>query len=524
MANQLGLIADLTVEAFRNNAPIFFIHIPPDGAIVKPWESSFDFGIKVGGEGSLPPLTARWVYVFYWAPPESAAGWAASVSWRDKTAPFEASASVGFTRDEYVFWGTIPELVAFGGVIELMHKQYYFLPWSICITPDISAGRKKLEEAIANFGQGSIDEMRSHFEKIKDAFPLPNMKFVETQYPKIVAAGEPFNINHQLYNAGSPGKVNLSLISDGTDLSRSLDADKVMYIPQSLEMPWDNLTKQFSGNLFSKVPLPYWIEEISIDGRVYKPLALPDVLTDSKVWSINIEAGFPLAALGDIAAPSRAKPGDRIRVSFPVTNTGYKGDVGARIKAPEFEREIMQRVDSGVSITPAFEGEMPAMESYKISVTPIYLGRGRNTVLGTEKAIEIKPMNCLLHWDKFASLQGGYSELNPVQGFVAGKNLRIRGLDASVGTGGPPFLPYGGYVLSGNLGPGDVATIEYDELYYLKIEMGKEIAIGRRGTLIEKATKTYEYSQLPLPSMAIYSLKSLGSLLTRTAPRLDVVR
>jgi len=355
------------------------------------------------------------------------------------------------------------------------------------------------------------------------AHNIPELKYAESQFPEIVAAAEPFTITHLLTNAGGPGKARFNIQTDAEVFSQEFQADKITRLPIPTTMPWDDLTQMNLLKLDSYFSYRLNVKDFTIYGNSAKEVPLGEwITTDRKVFPINIRAGFPLAVLGDIEAPDTAKPGDRIRVNFPVRNEGFRGDVGVRVSAPGFERDIMQRVDRGVTVTPSFEAEMPIAERVTISVTPIHLGRNRETVLGTPKVVEISPMNCLLHWDKFVTIRGGYREINPVSGFVAGKNLRITGLDSSVGTGGPPFLPYGGYILSGNLGPGDIATIEYDELYYLKVDTDKGIATARLGALIERATKTYEYSQIPTPSMTLHSLKSVGSLLTRTAPRLEV--
>jgi len=359
-----------------------------------------------------------------------------------------------------------------------------------------------------------------------DTWKLPDVKYLESSFPDIVAAAEPFTALHKLYNQGHPGKAELRLTADGEKTTLPFSADRVTNITENLTMPWDDFTRNYLAEIFTQIPKrTLEITQLTLAGYTYTPVDVKDLLlklTDSKTFYGFVRAGFPLPVLGDIDVPEIAKPGERVRAILPVTNQGYRGDVGVRIRAPGFERDVMERIDCGASIMPAFEGEMPAAEIYRISVTPIHLGRNRVTIEGEERIIEVKPINCLLHWENFITIRGGYRELNPVTGFVAGKNLRIRGLDASIGIGGPPFLPYGGYILSGNLGPGDIATIEYDELYYLKVETGKEIATAMLGSLIERATTVYEYSVIPTPAMALRVPKAFGVMLTEAVPRLEV--
>jgi len=383
--------------------------------------------------------------------------------------------------------------------------------------------RDAIKKTVVPIKEELLQMVNRRVEAMKSTLGFPDPRYLDNIFPSIVAAGEPFSGTHRLYNAGGPGKIELKMTADAVSQTLPFTAsqDQVISFQESLSMPWDDLKRNYFTKLFAHPPVPIKVTSITYEGYDYKPIGFP-VLTDEKAFSILVDAGFPMPVLGDINAPESAKPGDIIRAIFPVTNQGYRGDVGVRVSMPGFERDIMQRIDRDVTIMPSLETEMPVAESIIISVTPIHLGRNKETILGTQKLVEISPMNCLLHWDKFVTVRGGYKELNPVSGFVAGKNLRIAGLDASVGTGGPPFMPYGGYILSGNLGPGDIATIEYDELYYFKMDMDKEIATAKFGALIERTTKTYEYSQIPTPSMTLHSLKSVGILLTKPAPRLEV--
>jgi len=354
---------------------------------------------------------------------------------------------------------------------------------------------------------------------------MPNVQYLESVFPAIVPAAEPFSVTHSYVNRGAPGPVELQL-TRGTEMSTiPFTANAISRFGETVDMPWDDIVLGYLSQILYPPNLSLRITKMTLEGREYKPLDIPKMLGEAMSFSSStIKAGFPTAALGEVKAPDRVKPGDTFTMNFPVTNQGYRGNIGVRIIAPDFDQQVMQRVDSGVTITPTYRGEMPVAESMKIRVTPMHLGRNKATILGTEKVIEIRPMNCLLHWENLVSLRGGYKEVNPVSGFVAGKNVRVRGLSTAIGTGGPPFLPYGGFVLSGNLGSYDEAFIDFDELYFLRVESGLEIATARNGALIERVAKLYEYSVVPTPSMAAHSLKSIRSLVTRTAPTLAEAR
>jgi len=360
----------------------------------------------------------------------------------------------------------------------------------------------------------------------------PDLRFVETPSIGIIPAAEPFEIEHFFINQGtdiyqsgikvSEGSGQCQSRIDGLVQTFTAKPQTTYRILETGTMPWDDIEKVYDIGAFS-----FWapflrLERINIDGKDATLLPLW-VQTDARKLPFEIKAGFPLAALGDIDAPDIAKPGDRIRVNFPVRNDGFRGDVGVRVSLPGFDREIMERIDSGATITPSYSGEMPPAEVVRISVTPIHLGRNREVVAGESRSVEIKPTNCLLHWENFITIRGGYREFNPVAGFVAGKNLRIRGLESSIGTGGPPFFPYGGYILSGNLGPEDIATIEYDELYYLRVETDKNIATAMLGSLIDRATTLYEYSVIPTPAMVLRIPRVFGTMLTGAVPTLEVL-
>lgn len=389
-----------------------------------------------------------------------------------------------------------------------------------------SCGYKITRDQIKEFheSRGKINfagVMAEVIEKIKDMLKLANVKYLESSFPEIVAAGEPFSATHRFYNEGEPGMAQLRLIADGDMTTTSFTANKIASFPESLNMPWDDLKRNYLVELLSPVPTPIKITKLTLEGKDYKPFDLPSLLTDSKSFASFIPAGFPVAALGSVDAPDRQRAGDVFTLDLPITNTGYRGDIGVRIIAPGFEQDIMQRIDSGATITPRYTGEMSATESFRITAIPIYLGRNKETVLGAEKVFEITPRNTLFHWDGVVKVFGGYAERNEFTGFVAGKNVRVKGLTITPGTGPLPF-GYAGYMLTGTLGEGETAEIEYDELYYLRVEVVSGIAIARRGALVERDTKLYEYSVLPTPAMASHAFKSIGSLLSRTATKLEM--
>jgi len=246
------------------------------------------------------------------------------------------------------------------------------------------------------------------------------------------------------------------------------------------------------------------------------------VLTDHKEFTQVIKACFAESELGIFDYPERLRLGDKFSLSIPVTNVGCKGEVGLRIFDGDTEVERLRRIDNGETTYFSYSSEMPVKHVFSLRLDTIHLDRNRAIVIDGTKIIDIRAANSLLHEESSVTIYGGYRELNPVTGFVAGKNLRISGLDSSIGTGGPPFLPYGGYLLSGNLGPGDIATIEFDELYFFRVEMGKEIATAMLGSLIDRATTIYEYSVIPTPAMALRVPKAFGVMLTEAVPRLEV--
>jgi len=343
-----------------------------------------------------------------------------------------------------------------------------------------------------------LGDYREFSALIKAGFP--NLKLLLEKVPDIFPAGDEFSFNVISRNEGFVGETRVKVSGEIIGERERAPTGWTTTFSPRFTMPWDDTILVVTGEVLGRGK--EWTE------------------TDRK--EVKILAGFPLAVLEDIDAPEIARPGERIRVGFPIRNDGFRGDVGVRVRAPGFERDIMQRIDRGASITPTYTGEMPPAEAVRISVTPIHLGRNREVVAGESRVIEIKPINCLLHWENFITIRGGYREFNPVSGFIAGKNLRIRGLESSIGTGGPPFLPYGGYILSGNLGPGDIATIEYDELYYFRVETDKEIATAMFGSLIQRATTLYEYSTIPTPAMVLRAPRAFGTMLTEATPRLEV--
>jgi len=250
------------------------------------------------------------------------------------------------------------------------------------------------------------------------------------------------------------------------------------------------------------------------------------------VWEIsdNVDfvartlAGFPRAILEPVTAPKFIRPGTEFSFDLLVRNAGYRGDIGLLVRDNITGEEVSrsERVDPGGIVGMTYTGEMPAVPRLQIQVLPIHLGRGKTWNEGEgAQVVEISATDALLHGEKVVEVLG---DNTTVTGFVAGKNIRVRGLGVTPGVGGPlgGIIPYGGYVLSGDLHLGDVATIEFEELYFLRVDTTKEIATARLGSLIERATKAYEYSQVPTPSMTLHSLKSVGNLLTKPAPRLEV--
>jgi hypothetical protein len=326
--------------------------------------------------------------------------------------------------------------------------------------------------------------------------PLPFLKLISALIENIsltkaiVAAGETFNLLIKAVNDGAAGRCKLSIGDTVIDES-DWGAKEEKTFTINYEMPYDDMPLSIKS-------------EVLDNGGQWK-------MTD-KVDYI-IKAGFPLATLGVLTPPEGAKCGQTVKISFPVTNIGFKGDVGVRVKLPDFEQDMMERIAAGETITPEFTFEMPGTESYRISVSPICLGWKKSTIVGPETIISIKPINTLFHKENYIKVYGGYGEGNSFTGFVAGKNVKVTGLNTSPGTGG--LLQYEGYILLGDLGIKETAEIEYEELSFFRVEATRGIAIVKTRTLVERDTTNYEYSAVPIPSMAVQGIKSLGNLMTR---------
>lgn len=376
----------------------------------------------------------------------------------------------------------------------------------------------KVEEFINRYGTPTLDDVAKILEEMKDRLPpMPDIRYDRSQYPSLMPAGEPFSIEHHLKNPGSPGTGLWDMTINGEKSSYPLEVDGLPMFTERLEMPYFDLSRSYSLDLYSDVEPKVEI----VDTSLGRPIDLR-LLTDTRAFTIPITAGFPLAILGDITAPITLRPGDKIEIGFPVRNDGYRGDIGLRLSADDFSRETMERVDSGATMMATFEGEMPVTEVYRISATPIHIGKNRETISGAEKTIEITPINCLFHKENIVELFGGYPELNTFTGFIAGKNVRVSGLSTTPGTGGPlgGLIPYGGYILSGSLGPEDRATIDFDELYFLRVETARGIATARLDNLIERDSKLYEFSVVPTLAMMAHPVSVITTAMRKVAPRL----
>jgi len=397
-----------------------------------------------------------------------------------------------------------------------------------------------------------LDPLETFEKATKDIFPidemgrliseqwrpdLPDMKYYDTIAPTIIPAGETFVVHHQLYNYGEAGSVKMWMKVDEQETASTFFADKptasptrggTMDFSETLEMPWDDVRHDYSIELSSVIEPWLEVTQISITihrvrddkdvTKRYGLIKLPDVITDSKSFDIPITAGFPQASLGFFSAPESLKPGDPYDISFPVSNLGARGDVGISILSAGFSSETSRRVDSGDSIVPQLQGEMPAIESLRVTAVPWHLGRYKAKVYGEERVVEIKPKDAIMQWLDMVSIRGG----GDIIGFVAGKNLEVTGIRIEPSMGGPPFLKSPGYIFSTVLGPEDLIMIKFEELYYIRVETGKEVAIGRRGTLIDRAVKMYEYSCVPTPSMLSFSIRALGATLTKRRQQLRV--
>lgn len=629
--------------AARDKFPISFFLIPPDEAIIKDRGETFDVSMTVATDADEAPFSfwAHWSHQVWVVYPTRGYSIPAAQYTSPYVEEYPPRAPI-VKRGEPVTYswtltvdptGRTPILVPLSLVIQLTGPvidairtdgTFYFAFWSLVVTPDIDAGRKKIEDAIRQFDQLKTGLAYMNLEKIKDAFKLPDMKFLDSKYPDISAAAEPFTISHELYNAGSPGKASLFLVGDGVDFSQPFDAtDRRLSLPEELTMPWDDMSRHYDGSLFAELKPVVWVEELTLNGRTHKPLPFPNVVTDIKSWTTSIKAGFPdlkilsAEAPGEICAgerfsvpikvgntgfigqtrlkvgdlvidegkrgsgwegvftpdfdmpyddvslpitaealgrgkvwtrtdarvpdikagfaegelgtfeyPERIRPGDKFSIDIPVKNVGCRGETGLRLFDGETEIERLTRIDSGATTWVKFGSEMPVVDILKLRLSPIHLDRNKVVAIDDTKMLEIKAGNFLFHQENAVNLFGGYRELNPVSGFVAGKNVRISGIATAPGTGGPlgGLIPYGGYILSGNLGPDDVAHIEYDELYFLRIETGMGIATARLGNLIERDTKQYEYSVVPTPAMMFQPVSVLTTSMRKAAPRLEVTR
>jgi len=403
----------------------------------------------------------------------------------------------------------------------------YWLFWSLVITTDIEAGIRKIREYIEKYGQGGPDKQLELLKSMKARRltpPMPDVKYSRSEFPSIWAAGEPLSISHGLRNDGAAGRISLDMTADGRAISEVFDVEPGSFsLPERLMMPYIDITRNYSLNIFSHFPLKIWIEEIEFEGRTYKPIPLL-LPTDSQFFSIPIKAGFPEPEIFPFAPPSRLRPGDEFTVDFAIINRGFRGDVGIRLDVNGTVLEKVERIDRNAITYAKYSGEMPVIDILQFIASPIYRGENENIFARTPVTAVIRAMNALFHRDNEIRIVGGHEPFNKVIGFVAGKNVTVTGLDTAPGTGGPlgQILPYSGIIFMGELGPDDTAVIKFDELYFIRVETDRGIATARLKALVERDTKLYEYSTIPTPAMIGNSLKSVVSLLTRVSPRLEV--
>ena len=355
----------------------------------------------------------------------------------------------------------------------------------------------------------------------------PARSELSVEFPEVFAAGEEYSGGISITNKdSSPSRFRTLLDTEVIDERTLGGNESVRFTSPPITMPYDDVIHKITVEALPKVyvlryvidPLtgygldPHWVDTGEF-GREW---------LRSAETTVSVLAGFARAVFEEIDFPTVARPGERIQIGIPVRNTGYRGEVGLRAVGPGISEESMVRIDPGDMRYFTFVLEMPASEILRLTLTPISLGRRREVVEGAEEGVEIEPMNCLLHWDRLVTVRGGYRELNPVTGFVAGENLRITGFDTCLGIGGPPFLPYEGYILSGNLGPGDIARVEFDRLYYLRVDTERDIATACFGSLVDRAATVYEYSTLPTPEMMVRLPKAIAAVITAVTPSLKV--
>jgi len=302
---------------------------------------------------------------------------------------------------------------------------------------------------------GAIIEMANCTASV--AICIPELKILVSG-PSSVCANTEYSLNILVENIKEcAGKVRL-LLDDKLLGEGEIEARGTMGFTPTLMMPYEDISHIVKA-------------EILGEGNVWQE-------TNREI--IPIAVTFPNPSIEYVDAPKSARPGTEFNVKIKVKNLGCPGDVMLIIRnlltGEETSHET--KLASGALMDYVYTSEMPPEREIVFRAVPQYLGRGKKWYNGQNiTEIKIKAIDTLLHEENRIWLLGGL-ESNTFTGFVAGKNVKVEGLDIILGTGGPfgNFVSYDGYILSGNLRPGDIATIEFDELYYLRVETDKDIA------------------------------------------------
>lgn len=332
---------------------------------------------------------------------------------------------------------------------------------------------------------------------------FPNLNLLNIDAPREVCAGETYRVPMTVVNTGCGGQTRLKDTDTVIDERRRESGEEKVFT-LTREMPYGDIWLFLTAEVL---------------GRDKEWITTADIPSE-------IKAAFAKSEIGAFDYPKGLRAGEGFSMSVPVRNVGCRGETGLRIFDGETEVERVERIDRGAYITPTFSSEMPPVSVLRMRLNSIHLGRDGEVVIDDTKTIEMRLVNTLDQLEKAVKMYGGYAERNTFAGFVAGKNVKISGIPTVPGTGGPlgGLIPYGGYIISGDLGPGDIATIEFDELYFLRVETVKGIATIRASRLLERDTKIYEYSVTPTPAMMFQPVNLLTTSLRKVAPRLEIAK
>ncbi len=372
------------------------------------------------------------------------------------------------------------------------------------LTPEQAKGlfEKLFKYDLKELGERVVREMASRFN-------IPNLKASSMENPQLVAAGEPFTSIQRFYNSGLEGLSHIKMSSPFGGFDQDVQVGRSFDLQAQPTMPWDNLSGEALVNTFSYAPSDFIITGVIINGKEYKFFDIPLVPTDSVTQPINISAGFPDLELISLEAPETMKPGDNMDLIATVRNKGLIGQIGMGISGPGISTEKMVKLPAGEVAKFLVSGSMPPALQCQYQFAPFFLGRNKERVNLPVNTVNITPINALIHSGNKINIMGGYDEGNNLKGFVAGKNIKINGIDTNPGSTLNPF-PMDGIFINGDLYGGNPVEITCDELYFIRVQAGREMVIARAGSILEMAAKTYEFSStVPTLSQGLQSLKSL---------------